>query len=86
MVTVSSEAPAQTEARLRGVFRRSQAVWLPGSWEFVEGAEVAGRDDAIAVIRDEGQVSADGRRQLTEHFTWSSGEGSGTNQLREANA
>jgi hypothetical protein len=58
VVTVSSEVPAQTEARLRGVFRRSQVAWLPGSWEFVEGAEATGRHDAIAVIRDEGQVSA----------------------------
>ena len=30
--------------------------------------------------------SEDGRWQLTEHFTWSSGEGSGTNQLQETNA
>ena len=55
---MSSEVPAQTEARLRGVFRRSQVAWLPGSWEFVEGAEATGRHDGIAVIRDEGQVSA----------------------------
>ncbi|GAA0898420.1 hypothetical protein GCM10009559_60820 [Pseudonocardia zijingensis] len=30
--------------------------------------------------------SEDGRWQLTEHFTWSSGEGSGTNHLQEASA
>jgi hypothetical protein len=30
--------------------------------------------------------SEDGRWQLTEHFTWSSGGGSGTNQLQEADA
>jgi hypothetical protein len=58
MVTVSSEVPAQTEARLRDVFRNSQIAWLPGSWVFVEGAEATRRHDAIAVIRDEGQVSA----------------------------
>jgi hypothetical protein len=58
MVTVSPEVPAQTDARLRGVFRSTQVAWLPGSWVFVEGAEATRRRDAIAVIRDEGQTSA----------------------------
>jgi hypothetical protein len=106
---VSSEVPAQTEARLRDVFRRSQVAWLPGSWEFVEGAEAEGwlagvLDPATSQARFhylqvgvDGTVQAgesiaeldrteDGRWQLTEHLTWSSGEGSGTNQLRQANA
>lgn len=56
MVTISQEAAAQTEARLRTVFRDSAIDWLPGTWSFVEGDEAA-RSDAIAEIRDEGRRS-----------------------------
>ncbi len=58
MVTVSHEVPAQTEARLRGVFRRSEVDWLPGLWAFVEDDQASGRGDSIAVIRDGGRLSA----------------------------
>jgi len=58
MVTVSHEVRAQTEARLRDVFRQSAVEWLPGLWAFVEGEEALGRDDSIAEIRDEGRLSA----------------------------
>jgi len=57
MVTVSREVGAQTEARLRDVFRRSAISWLPGCWSFVERNDAAERDDWIAAIRDEGQLS-----------------------------
>jgi|SRR5882757_2120292 len=58
MVTISREVGAQTEARLRAVFQRSVISWLPGSWLFVEQDDAAERDDWIAMIRDEGQLSA----------------------------
>jgi hypothetical protein len=58
MVTISREAGAQTEARLRAVFRRSAISWLPGSWSFVEQDDAADRADWIALVRDEGQLSA----------------------------
>ncbi|HTF45863.1 MAG TPA: DUF6196 family protein [Pseudonocardia sp.] len=58
MVTISREVGAQTEARLRAVFRRSAISWLTGSWSFVEHNDAAERDDWIAAIRDEGQLSA----------------------------
>ncbi|NIH80461.1 DUF6196 family protein [Amycolatopsis viridis] len=58
MVSISRETGAQTEARLRRVFRTSAIEWLDGAWTFVEGADAARRDDAIALIRDEGRSSA----------------------------
>jgi len=58
MVTVSHELPAQTESRLRAVFRGCRIDWLPGSWAFQEGQGAGRRDDAIAEVRDEGRVSA----------------------------
>lgn len=58
MVTVSVEVPAETEARLRGVFRRCAVDWLPGEWAFVEGPPATGRPDSIADVRVDGQLSA----------------------------
>ncbi|WP_115944405.1 MULTISPECIES: DUF6196 family protein [Amycolatopsis] len=58
MVTISRETGAQTEARLRRVFRTSAIDWLPGAWSFVEGADAVRRADAIALVRDEGRPSA----------------------------
>ncbi len=58
MVTVSTEVSAQTEARLRGVFRRSSVDWLPRLWAFVEREDASSRDDWIAEIRDDGHLSA----------------------------
>ena len=58
MVTVSQEVGAQTEARLRDVFRQSAVEWLPGLWAFVEGEEAVRHNDSIAEIRDEGRLSA----------------------------
>ncbi|GHE82120.1 hypothetical protein GCM10017786_11050 [Amycolatopsis deserti] len=58
MVSISRETGAQTEARLRRVFRASAIEWLPGSWSFVEGPDAAYREDAIALIRDDGRASA----------------------------
>jgi hypothetical protein len=57
MVTISRETGAQTEARLRDVFRQSAVDWVPGMWSFVEG-DAAQADDALALIRDEGRLSA----------------------------
>jgi hypothetical protein len=58
MVTISRETGAQTEARLRGVFRDSAKKWLPGSWCFLEAEEASLHSDAIADIRDENRLSA----------------------------
>lgn len=59
MVTISREASAQAEARLRAIFRGSGVRWLPGYWSFLEGEEASLVDGgSIAVVRDEGRLSA----------------------------
>jgi hypothetical protein len=57
MVFVSQELPAQTEARLRGVFQRSRFDWLPGRWTFREG-DLPAETASLARIRDHEKLSA----------------------------
>jgi hypothetical protein len=58
VVTISREATAETEARLRRLFRDCSAEWLPGLWSFIEGEQALRRDGSIAVVRDGAQASA----------------------------
>jgi hypothetical protein len=69
VVTISREANAQTEARLRRVFHECSVEWLPGRWGFAEGEDLLQRGDSIAFVRDEGRLSALGPASgAGEHF------------------
>jgi hypothetical protein len=57
MVAISREMAAETEARLRQLFRRCAIDWLPGWWTFREG-QLPPEHLSIARVRDEARLSA----------------------------
>ena len=57
MVDVSVETPAEAEVRLRLLMRRTLLTWLPGTWQFVDGAALEPDTDAIATVRNGSHLS-----------------------------
>ena len=56
MVSVSEEAPEETDARLRRVVSEADLEWLPGEWSFAEPPASVGAvppPAAIAAVRDD---------------------------------